>query len=288
MRINDSLVKFAKFELEKAGILIEKEINNESIKFTLLKNVKNVNATASKKIDLSQKVFSEIKEENSFLFSTEKKNKSTEQNDKVSLWEKYTNFTLNFQFNKHIILYIDYREGRLNKETGLFTSKIKEMGINCEEKSLPVGDFLWIYRDPSTLIEYVLDYIIERKTLDDLAKSIIDGRYEEQKFRLKNCGLKNIYYLFEGNSFSNSHFSIQKSAIQSAIFHTINIHDINIIKTSNLKDTINYLKKLHDIIVKIEFDVEKLQIFGEFSQKNGKNKNVSVETVFSKQLGCVI
>lgn len=27
----------------------------------------------------------------------------------------------------------------------------------------------------------MLDYIIERKRLDDLSKSIIDGRYNEQK-----------------------------------------------------------------------------------------------------------
>jgi ERCC4-type nuclease len=28
-------------------------------------------------------------------------------------------------------------------------------------------------------IDYVLDFIIERKTADDLAASIVDGRYEE-------------------------------------------------------------------------------------------------------------
>lgn len=29
--------------------------------------------------------------------------------------------------------------------------------------------------------EVVLDYIIERKRLDDLSSSIVDGRYKEQK-----------------------------------------------------------------------------------------------------------
>ena len=46
--------------------------------------------------------------------------------------------------------------------------------------------------------DYVLDFIIERKTADDLAASIMDGRYEEQKFRLKNCGINNVIYLVEG------------------------------------------------------------------------------------------
>lgn len=45
----------------------------------------------------------------------------------------------------------------------------------------------------------VLDYIIERKKADDLAASIIDGRYKEQKFRLKISGISNIIYLYEGH-----------------------------------------------------------------------------------------
>lgn len=47
--------------------------------------------------------------------------------------------------------------------------------------------------------DYVLDFIVERKTADDLAASIMDGRYEEQKYRLKNCGINNVVYLVEGS-----------------------------------------------------------------------------------------
>jgi len=45
----------------------------------------------------------------------------------------------------------------------------------------------------------VLDYIIERKILNDLKSSIIDGRYKDQKSRLKASSLKKIYYLIEGS-----------------------------------------------------------------------------------------
>ena len=48
-------------------------------------------------------------------------------------------------------------------------------------------------------VEYVLDFIVERKTADDLAASIMDGRYDEQKFRLKSCGINNVIYLVEGS-----------------------------------------------------------------------------------------
>lgn len=37
---------------------------------------------------------------------------------------------------------------------------------------------MWVYDNK------VLDYIIERKKADDLAASILDGRYKDQKYRL--------------------------------------------------------------------------------------------------------
>ncbi|CAE7785586.1 Mus81, partial [Symbiodinium microadriaticum] len=46
----------------------------------------------------------------------------------------------------------------------------------------------------------VLDCIVERKTVLDLASSIVDGRYEEQKQRLSSCGVQHVVYLVEGVS----------------------------------------------------------------------------------------
>ena len=81
---------------------------------------------------------------------------------------------------------------------------------------MPLGDFLWVlrvYNDQQaeqskkvskknkqvSFVDYVLDFIVERKTADDLAASIMDGRYDEQKFRLKSCGINNVIYLVEGS-----------------------------------------------------------------------------------------
>ena len=47
--------------------------------------------------------------------------------------------------------------------------------------------------------EYVLDWIVERKRVDDLAASIIDRRYEQQKYWLRRCRIANIVYLVEGD-----------------------------------------------------------------------------------------
>ena len=74
---------------------------------------------------------------------------------------------------------------------------VKKFKINCKTASLNLGDFLWVYDGK------VLDYIIERKKADDLAASILDGRYKDQKYRLKNCGISNIYYVYEGHPSEN-------------------------------------------------------------------------------------
>jgi crossover junction endonuclease MUS81 len=63
-------------------------------------------------------------------------------------------------------------------------------GIACKSANLPLGDFVWLYDGK------VLDYIVERKKADDLVSSIFDGRYKEQKYRLRGSGFTNIYYLF--------------------------------------------------------------------------------------------
>ncbi len=44
---------------------------------------------------------------------------------------------------------------------------------------------MFIANDKDIQVEAILDYVVERKRLDDLSKSIIDGRYNEQKVNLR-------------------------------------------------------------------------------------------------------
>lgn len=48
-------------------------------------------------------------------------------------------------------------------------------------------------------VEYVLDYIMERKRVDDLHQSIKDRRYDKQKYNMQRCGLRHLVYLVEGD-----------------------------------------------------------------------------------------
>lgn len=98
--------------------------------------------------------------------------------------------------------------------------------------------------------ELVLDYIIERKRIDDLCGSIIDGRFREQKvgvchrylgcqqievpclcqllwcsycsvqFRLKRCGLRKPIYLVELHGNAASHLSLPETTLQQALVNT--------------------------------------------------------------------
>lgn len=59
----------------------------------------------------------------------------------------------------------------------LLSDYFQERGIRFESRKLNVGDYLWIARNRRSAdsVELVLDLIIERKRIDDLASSITDG-----------------------------------------------------------------------------------------------------------------
>ncbi|GLI62416.1 hypothetical protein VaNZ11_005025, partial [Volvox africanus] len=70
--------------------------------------------------------------------------------------------------------------------------------------SLTVGDFLWVAVSKGASLSragkeqwFVLDAILERKQVNDLLSSLHSSRYGTQKYRLKRCGLRRLYYLLE-------------------------------------------------------------------------------------------
>lgn len=141
-----------------------------------------------------------------------------------------------------VILFVDNREKRNQSDGNYLFDRLIKSGLRVELKSLPLGDFVWVLRVhhnteeidvkvPLTQIEtkkkkkavvkftdYLLDFIVERKTADDLAASIMDGRYEEQKYRLKGCGLNNVIYLVEGSP--GQYCKIPESVLKKAQIHT--------------------------------------------------------------------
>ena len=84
-----------------------------------------------------------------------------------------------------IVLLVDTREIKSRDERNYIVNKLDEAGVQCEQRSLELGDFLWIAQSKTNAAdEIVLDYVIERKIESDLIQSIIDRRFTEQKVLL--------------------------------------------------------------------------------------------------------
>lgn len=142
---------------------------------------------------------------------------------------------------------VDNREVRSSNERDFFYRKLQQLGVDVESRSLTVGDGLWIARNKTTKEEAVLDYIIERKRLDDLASSIKDGRYNEQKARLKRSAVKNVFYLIE--EVTSSDVQQMADAIQTAIGMALTTSDFHVKRTKDADDTTQFISKITKQII---------------------------------------
>ena len=278
--INDHLIKLIKMELEKIGFSIKKNCLNQTLEYS--KNDINQNLN-----DINNVIMDDVE------------NIENDEQIKNKLLEEYIDF-MKYDFNDkrnptftdNIYLIVDLREkGAGNENFRVEITNKSSYSIPIEEKNLSLGDFTWIYKDQLDGEEYMIDFIIERKTLNDLSASILDGRYNEQKYRLKNSPYKNTYYLFEGtelNTHNNS--NISKDAINTAINNTINIHNIKFFRTLSTKDTVNRLIEL-DSCIRKKFSFLKDEKGQKITYKKyleifAKTKNSSVEEIFLRQLRC--
>ena len=277
--INDYLIKLVKIELEKIGLSIQKDHLNNTLEYTKL----NINEN----------------NQNEILINDTINDNDIDDPIKNKLLEEYIDFMKydiqeknNSSFTENIYLIVDLRE----KGAGNENFKVEILNkcsyqIPIEEKNLSLGDFTWIYKDQLDGEEYMIDFIIERKTLNDLSSSILDGRYNEQKYRLKNSQYKNTYYLFEGTELStHNNSNISKDSINTAINNTLNIHNIKFFRTLSTKDTVNKLIEL-DMNIRKNFtflkDINGQKItYKKYLEIFAKTKNSSVEEIFLRQLRC--
>lgn len=156
-------------------------------------------------------------------------------------------------------LIIDYRE---NKIINIIKKYNK---VNYEIKNLDIGDFVFEKDNNQVLI-------IERKTIDDLYSSIIDGRYKEQKLRLiNNYPISKIIYIIE-NTIGNKTSSHQK-IIYGSIINTLLRDNIKILRSENINETINYLYVLYKKINHIQ--QYQINALSNDSHTNNSDKNIN-------------
>jgi ERCC4-type nuclease len=166
-----------------------------------------------------------------------------------------------------MVVIVDNRE----REIG---GKLEEI-VEIEKRQLALGDFI-IESEGHTMI-------IERKTIDDMSASITDGRYEEQKRRLKEAQEgADILYIVEGME-KKSRKGVPYSTVISAILSCMLKSKFNVMRTKNSEETAKVIKTIHD----------KMKEYKEGEERKGnikvksRSENVSEEDIQVNMLCCI-
>ena len=109
--------------------------------------------------------------------------------------------------------------------------------------------------------------IIERKTLNDLAASIKDGRYKEQSFRLQKALEEDfkVFYMIEGNLDLYTG-SIPKETLISAVY-SLTMKGFQVLLTKSTKETAYFM----------------IQFFEKHQKQNKEKECVYEDTIVVKQ-----
>ena len=140
-------------------------------------------------------------------------------------------------------LKVDVREKRLIKLLQAYIIQFEFKKIDIVIENLPLGDVIICDEKDNEKI------IVERKSLNDLASSIKDGRYVEQSHRLTNNQVHNhnIVYLIEGNlSTWTNRYKVQANTLYSAIFSLNYYKGFSVIKTHDITETAEYILRMCD------------------------------------------
>ena len=183
-----------------------------------------------------------------------------------------------------MIIKIDYREKSLISNITRLrdTYNYEKIGI-CVE-NLPIGDIIIMDKNDEEKL------IIERKTLNDLAASIKDGRYAEQSYRLNGQSLHNhnIMYLIEGdieNWKTNAKYNrIKKETLYVTLFSLQYYKGFSVMRCKNVKETAEYIVRLTDKMMRdkkisyYDLSQNKIESYSNVVNKVKKN-NITKENI---------
>ena len=144
-----------------------------------------------------------------------------------------------------LLIKVDFREKDLIAllQLKLINDNDNNQSIKLKVDNLKIGDiaFVEIDKNDNEIGDDLL--LLERKSLNDLASSIKDGRYAEQSFRLdgyKPVPNHNIVYLIEGDisKYRESQFHrINKNTLLSSMFSILYYKGFSVVRTMNLVET---------------------------------------------------
>ncbi|SJK86714.1 crossover junction endonuclease MUS81 [Babesia microti strain RI] len=241
--------------------------------------------------------------------------------------------------NYNLVVVIDNREfgGSRLKYYDLLIDILKRERIKYKICTLPLGDIIWVcykhtYSGDSSKCgmsgrnslfaggdAYVLGWIIERKTVSDLHSSILDGRYDEQRQRLLESGMKQIIYLYESctdsvdtsptGSYWKKHAN--PKMFSSAKLNIQFINGFNVINTSSPSHTAAFIVRFHRQLESLICNMADIKSFKQITDddnkklslwlkspencslwdnwilKTRKDYNITYKHIFGKQLRCI-
>ena len=157
---------------------------------------------------------------------------------------------------------------------------------NSEMRGLSIGDFCWVWRRGGE--ERTTGVVVERKKLEDLASSIVDGRYDEQRGRLmRTPGICKVIYLIEGREHLYRCPAMPIESVRTAIRHVQLISGFDVIRSDDevhsgqILDCISsHLARLRDE----DDDMHDLTLFEEFQREGKKTQFVTVQDALTRML----
>ena len=173
-----------------------------------------------------------------------------------------------------------------NRETYFVDKLINEENENYVQKTLDIGDFHFICGDFNYLI-------VERKTYSDLISSIKDGRYREQKLRLKDYrdknGCKIVYLIEEDSSLKNGYIcGIPVKTLYGSMIKCMLRDNIYVYRSDGLENSLNFLLTVEKYINNGDLNIEKVDILGENKYasviKTQKKANMTYSNCYIAQL----
>lgn len=206
-----------------------------------------------------------------------------------------------------IALVLDNREVRTQKDRSFFQSELEKSGCKVLTRILVLGDICWVaqikrackakYPPELYNVTVVMDYLIERKSGDDLPSSIKDGRFQEQKYRLKKCGVRNIIYLVEETPAYSS--GIGAETIYSVMAQLQVSDGFRLKETFGPMDTVDYLLNMTKAISGMhagkdingisgtrtcEDSIDYLPTLDSFNANNSKRSQLTITDIWARQL----
>jgi ERCC4-type nuclease len=173
-------------------------------------------------------------------------------------------------------LVIDSRERKL-------ISILNNCNHPVETKNLDIGDIQIVSNEDDTVVA-----CFERKTVTDIAASIKDGRYREQKLRLMamSCAVKG-YIVEDSIPIFNDAGGVSSSTIRSAIMNTIVRDKLCVFQSSSTYETYLWCVKLIEKCGEQRWDeITEMSEQPRYTEvvSTVKKKNMTPENCFITQL----